>query len=78
MQGTDTGTGEERNDGLGDHGHVDGDGVALLDSAGAEGSGQLADLAEELAVCNVFGLVGLVCFVNNSDLLGCVGRKMRK
>lgn len=70
VQGTDTGTGEERNDGLGDHGHVDRDGVTLLDSAGAEGSGQLADLAEKLAVCDVLGLVGLVSLVNNSDLLG--------
>lgn len=78
VQGTDTGTGEEGNDGLGDHGHVDGDGIALLDSAGTEGSGQLADLAEELAVCDVLGLVGLVCFVNNSDLLGYVRSKMRK
>lgn len=48
VDGTDTDTGEDGNDGLGNHGEVDGHGVALADAHLSQGPGRLADLAEQL------------------------------
>ena len=47
---------------LGDHGHVDGDAVALLDALGLKNIGKLAHILVQLAVGDlafVFGIVAL-------------------
>jgi hypothetical protein len=68
VDGSDTGTGEERGNGVPRHGHVHGDGVALLDAKVFEHVGDGTDLAEELGVGDVAMLTGFVCFVDDGDL----------
>ena len=47
------GAGEHCDDELGDHGHVDGHPVALLDPLGFQRVGELADLGQQLAVSDL-------------------------
>lgn len=63
MDGSDACAGEESNDGFGDHGEVQGHGVALAHAHLLQGVGELGDFAQELAVGDdaaVGGIVGLV------------------
>lgn len=50
VDGADANAGEQGDDGLGHHGHVDGDGVALLDAHVLEHVRELADLAQQVVV----------------------------
>lgn len=63
MDSTNTDDGEEGNKSLRNHGHVDGNGVTLLDAHLLEHCSQLADFAQKLSVrdcatsCRLVGLV---------------------
>jgi hypothetical protein len=70
VDGTNAGAGQERHEGLGDHGEVDGDGITLLDAHLLEDVGGAADLAEELAVGQGAALADLVGLVDDGGLVG--------
>jgi hypothetical protein len=70
VDGANTDAGQDGDDGLGDHGHVDGDGVALLDAGLLEDPGDLGDVAEKLAVGDVAAIVDLVGLVDDGDTVG--------
>ena len=59
VRGADPGTGQRRDDQLGDHRHVDRHDVALLDAQALEHVGELADLAEQVLVAEHPALAGL-------------------
>jgi hypothetical protein len=73
VDGTDARAGQEGDERLGDHGQVDGNGVALLDAHLLEHVGCLADLAQQLAVGQGAALADLVGLVDDGGLLGVVG-----
>ena len=68
VDGAEAGAGEEGGDSLPGHGHVDGDGVALLDAPLLEDVRDAAGLAEELAVADLAALAGLVGLVDDGGL----------
>lgn len=70
VDGADTNTGQDGDDGLGDHGHVDGDGVTLLNAGLLQDPGDLGDVAEKLAVGDVAAIVDLVGLVDEGDAVG--------
>ena len=70
VDGSDSGAGEEGDESLGNHGEVDGYGVALADAHLLEDVGGLGDLAKELAVGDIATFAGLVGFVDDGDLVG--------
>lgn len=61
---------QEGNEGLGNHGKVDGNGITLLDTLLLEGPGDAGDLTEELAVGDGAALIGLVGLVDDGNLVG--------
>ena len=70
VDGADSAAGKQGNDGLGNHGEVDGDGVTLLDAQVGEDMGELGDLPEELAIGDIPSLTGLVGLVDDGDSVG--------
>ncbi len=70
VDSADPGAGKEGNDGLGNHGQVDGDCVSLAHAHVLQHVGHLGDLAQELAVGHVAALVGLVGLVDDGDAVG--------
>lgn len=70
VDGADTGTGQDGNNGFGDHGHVDGDGIALLDAGLLEDPSNLGHIAKKLAVGHVAAVVDLVSLVDDGNAVG--------
>ena len=70
VDGANSGAGKEGDKSLGNHGHVDGDGITLLDAHRPEDSSDSANLAEELAISDIASLTGLVGLVDDSDPVG--------
>ena len=70
VNGTDTGAGQEGNQGLGNHGQVDAHGVALLDTLLLQSPGDTGDFAEQLAIGDDAAIIGLVGFIDNGGLVG--------
>lgn len=66
---TNTDTGHESNDGLGNHGKVDSNGVALADAHLLENPGSTRDLSEELSISDITTLGGLVGLVNDGNTI---------
>lgn len=73
VDGAEAGAGEEGDEGLGDHGQVDGDGVALGDAHLLEDVGGAADLAQQLGVGQGAALADLVGLVDDGGLVGVGG-----
>jgi hypothetical protein len=70
VNGTETDTGKDGDQRLGDHGKVDGNSVALADAHLLQGPGGLGHVAEELAVSDIAALVRLVGLVDDGDSVG--------
>lgn len=70
VDGTDPSTTKHGVDGFGDHGHVNDDGVALLDAVGLEHVGSERNLLQELSVGNVDGLAGFVRLPDDGNFRG--------
>ena len=66
---TNTGASQESNERLGNHRHVQSYRVSLLDAHLLESVGKLADLPEELAVCDCPSLACLVALVDDGWLV---------
>ena len=64
VDGADAGAGQQRDDGLGDHGQVDGHAVALGHAEGLEGVGGLLDLLGQLRIRVGAGVAGLALEVD--------------
>ena len=69
MNGADARAGEDGVGRLGDHRQVDGDAVALPDVAVAQHIGEAADVIVELLVSDLLGVLGIVAFPDDSDLV---------
>ena len=69
----DARAGQHGEGGLGDHRHVDGDPVALLDAAVLQRIGQAADLGIGLAIADVLLLMGAVALPDDGGLVGAGG-----
>jgi hypothetical protein len=72
VEGADAGAGEHEDDEFGDHGQVEGDGVALLDTEITEYGGAAIDLAVEAGVGQRAGVAGLA-FPVDRDLVLAMG-----
>lgn len=70
VDGADTDTGQDSNNGFGNHGHVDGDGIALLDAGLLEDPSNLGHITKKLAVGHVAALVDLVSLVDDGNAVG--------
>lgn len=70
VDGADTDTGQDGNNGFGNHGHVDGDGIALLDAGLLEDPSNLGHFTKKLAVGHVAALVDLVSLVDDGNAVG--------
>jgi hypothetical protein len=70
VHGTNTDTGHESDDGLGNHRKVDSNGVALADAHLLENPGGTRDLSEELSVGDIATLGGLVGLINDGNTIG--------
>ncbi len=68
VRGADAGAGQHRDGGLGDHRHVDGDPVALLDTQLQQGVGGLGDLVLELGVGQGAAVAGLALEVDRDPV----------
>lgn len=67
VDSTDTDTGHEGDNGLGNHGQVDGNSVALADAHLLEDPGGAGNLAEELAVGDIATFAGVVGLVDDGN-----------
>lgn len=70
VDGADTDTGQDSNNGFGNHGHVDGDGIALLDAGLLEDPSNLGHITKKLAVGHVAALIDLVSLVDDGNAVG--------
>lgn len=70
VNGSDTGDGEEGNDGLGNHRKVDSNSVTLLDTLLLQSPGDTGDLTQQFTVGDGATLIGLVSLVDDGDLVG--------
>lgn len=70
VNGTDTDTGQNGDQGLGNHGQVDGDGVTLADTHLLQGPGTFGDLAQQLAVSDIAAIGGLIGLVDDGNTVG--------
>lgn len=70
VDGTDTRASQESDNGFGDHGKVDSNGVTLLHTLLAENPGNTRHLAQELTVGDCAALAGLIGLVDNGHLVG--------
>jgi hypothetical protein len=74
VDSTDSGASEDGNDGLGNHGQVNGNGIALSDTHLLEDPGGPGHFPQELAICDVAAIGGVVGFVDDGDSVRvCVG-----
>ena len=73
VRGADAGAGQHRDDGLGDHRHVDRDPVAGLHAELGERVGGLRDLVLELGVGDVAAVVGRLADPVDRDLVAAAG-----
>ena len=73
MDGADAGAGQHGIGRLGDHRHVDGDAVALLDATGLQHIGEAADILMHLGVGDVLLLVRAVAFPDDRGLVAAGG-----
>lgn len=73
VEGTETDDCEEGNNGFGDHGHVNCDGIALFHAQFLEDIGHFADLTVQFAIGDVSALIGFIGFVNNRNLRESAG-----
>ena len=69
MNSTDAGTGEHRHDCLGDHRHVDGDPITLLDASIFEGVGKAVYIGMQFTVGDLFVLGGVVTLPEDGGLV---------
>jgi hypothetical protein len=67
VDSTDTDTGHEGDNGLGNHGQVDGNSVALADAHLLEDPGGAGNLAEELAVGDIAAFARVVGLVDDGN-----------
>ena len=74
MHRADPGAGEHRVGGLGNHGQIDRDGVALLDAVCLQHIGKAAHFIVQLPIGDTFGLLGIVTFPDDGDLVGARGQ----
>ena len=72
MDGADPRAGQHRVGGFRNHRQIDGDAVALLDVAGAQDVGHLADFVVQLAVGDVLRLRGVVAFPDDRGLVAAL------
>jgi hypothetical protein len=72
MDGTDTSAGQESGNSVPGHGHVDGDGVALLDSHSFQDVSHAANFAEKLSVGDFAAFARFIGFVDDCGLLKSV------
>ena len=72
MNGADPRAGQHRVSGFRDHRQIDGDAVALLDIAGAQYVGELADLVMQLAIADVLRLRGIVALPDDRGLVAAL------
>lgn len=70
MDSADANTGKNGDNGLGNHGQVNGNRVALLHTHLLESPGDFADIAEELRVGDIAAAFGLVGLVDDGDAVG--------
>ncbi len=70
VHGSDTGAGQERNEGFGNHGKVDGHGIPLLDAHLLQNVGGRADFAEQFAIGQGASLFRIIRLVDNGRLVG--------
>lgn len=70
VNGTNTRASQEGNNGLGDHGKVDGHGIALLHALLFQGPGDARDFPEQLAESDIATRVGLVGFIDDGNFIG--------
>lgn len=68
MNSTDTSAGKESCNSMPSHWHVDGDGVALLNSHTLEDVGNAADFAEELSIGDFATFTWLIALVDDCGL----------
>lgn len=68
VHGSDAGAGEECGDSVPCHGHVHGDGIALLDTEFLEDVGYAAYLSEKFGEANQAPIARLVCLVDDCSL----------
>ena len=66
--GTNTSTRGESGNSMPGHGHVDGDGITLLDSHGLEDISHTADFVEKLSIGNFTAFIWLISFVDDCGL----------
>ena len=70
MDRADARAGEHRVGRLGDHRHVDGDAVALLDAVRLQHIGEAADILVQLAIGDVLALARVVALPQDRGLVG--------
>ena len=68
MNGTNTNAGKESCNSLPSHWHVDGDGIALLDSHTLEDIGNAANFAEKLSISDLTALIRFIGFIDDCGL----------
>ena len=73
MHGTDARTGQHRHRGFGNHRHVQRDHIAPLDAQLLEAIGKLADTRVQLAIGDRLGLVRVIPFPDDGDLIATLG-----
>ncbi|MNJ32538.1 hypothetical protein D3C77_272040 [compost metagenome] len=74
MDRADTGAGQHRDYGLGNHRHVDGHHVTTVHVLTAQGVGKFAHLLVQFAVGNVAVLGRIVAFPDDCDLITTLGK----
>ncbi|CAI8390839.1 MAG: Uncharacterised protein [SAR116 cluster bacterium MED-G04] len=69
MNGTDPGAGQHGDGSLRDHGHVDGDAIALVDTAGLEHVGKPADFLMQFTIGDMAAVVWLIPFKDDGGMV---------
>jgi len=77
MECAETNDCEEGDDGLGNHGHVNCDSIALFDAQFFEHIGQFTDFSEKFAVRDLSAMTGFIRFVQNGNLTSVSRKKWR-
>ena len=73
MHRADARAGQHGEGGLGDHRHVDGDAIALGDALPLQHVGEAAHLGVQLAIGDEAGILRVVAFPDDGDLVALVG-----
>ncbi|MNR16277.1 hypothetical protein D3C85_1328690 [compost metagenome] len=74
MDRANTGTGQHRHDGLGDHRHVDGHHIAAVHILATQGVGEFADFGVQFTVGNIAMLGRIVAFPDDRHLIAALGQ----